>query len=161
MAVRRPAHVTVAVAVGLHVHRPLATIFTLLWIGVVPLGALGLSAWLGILLPYHPMPLRRRWAQRRPYRRQLRWIVVTVVPYGLIPLVVLLLSVPTLALWIATVGPHRQHLERFTDGVFSWGVGLAAALAVAAWLGGVRASVVLAQRRADRLAPFLADPDRG
>ena len=139
----------------------LATIFTLLWIGVVPLGALGLSAWVGILLPYHPMPLRRRWAHRRPYRRQLRWIVLVVVPYGLVPLAVLLLSVPTLALWFATVGLHRQQLDRFTDRVFAWGVGLGAALAVAAWLGGVRASALLAQRRADRPSPFLADPDRG
>lgn len=156
-----PLALAVAVVVGLHEGKPLASIFTLLWIGLVPLGALGLSAWLGIYLPYHPVPLRRRWEHRRPYRRQLRWLLLTVAPYGLVPLVILVLSVPTVVLWLATVGLHRQQTERFTDRVFSWGVGLGGVLAVAAWLGGVRAGAFLAQRRADRLAPFLADPDRG
>lgn len=156
-----PLALTVAVIVGVHEGHPLASVFTLLWIGVVPLGALALSTWLGIYLPYHPVPLRRRWAHRRPNRRQLRWLLLAVAPYGLVPLAVLVLSVPTIALWITRVGLHRQHVDRFTDRVFSWGVGLGAALALAAWLGGVRAGAFLAQRRADRLAPFLADPDRG
>jgi hypothetical protein len=156
-----PLALTVAVIVGLREGHPLASVFTLLWIGVVPLGALGLSTWLGIYLPYHPVPLRRRWEHRRPYRRQLRWLLLVVAPYVLVPLAVLALSVPTIVLWITTVGLHRQHVERFTDRVFDWGVGLGVALALVAWLGGVRAGAFLAQRRADRLAPFLADPDRG
>jgi hypothetical protein len=155
-----PLAVTVAVIVGVHEHRPLGTIFTVLWIGVVPLGALGLSTWLGILLPYHQVPLRRRWAHRRPYRRQLRWLILTVAPYGLVPLLVLVISVPTFALWIVALGGHRP-LRRLGDMDFAWGVSIGVVLALAAWFGGVRLAARLTQRRAARLEPLLADPDRG
>jgi hypothetical protein len=155
-----PLAVTLAVVIGIHEHRPLATVFTVLWIGVVPLGALGLSAWLGILLPYHPVPLRRRWAHRRPYRRQLRWLVLSVAPYGLVPLLVLVISVPTIALWTVALGAHGPF-HRLGDAPFAWGVSLGVVAALAAWLGAVRLGARLTQRRADRLAAFLADPDRG
>jgi hypothetical protein len=155
-----PVALTIAVVVGVHEHRPLATIFTLLWIGVVPLGALGLAQWLGILLPYHPVPLRRRWAHRRPYRRQLRWLILAVTPYGLVPALVLVLSVPTLLLWVFTVRMN-WYTDPRADRDFAWGVSLGAFLSLAVWFGGVRLSARLTQHRAARLTPFLADPDRG
>jgi hypothetical protein len=155
-----PIALTLGVVVGLHARRPLATIFTLLWIGVVPLGALGLSQWLGIFLPYHPVPLRRRWAHRRPYRRQLRWLILTLVPYGLVPALVLVLSVPTLLLWVFTVRMN-WYTDPMADRYFAWGVSLGALVSLAVWFGGVRLGARLTQRRATRLAAFLADPDRG
>jgi hypothetical protein len=155
-----PIALTLSVVVGLHARRPLATIFTLLWIGVVPLGALGLSQWLGIFLPYHPVPLRRRWAHRRPYRRQLRWLILTVLPYGLVPALVLVLSVPTLLLWVFTVRTN-WYTDPRADRYFAWGVSLGALVSLAVWFGGVRLGARLTQRRATRLAAFLADPDRG
>jgi hypothetical protein len=157
-----PIALPLAVIVGVHVHRPLATIFTLLWIGVVPLGALGLSAWLGIFVPYHPVPLRRRWAHRRPYRRLLRWLTLAVAPYLLVPGLITVISLPTLGLWLATVhGRPRATSHPLSDTSFAWGVSLGAVLALAFWFVGVRISARLVQRRAHKLVPFLTDPDRG
>jgi hypothetical protein len=155
-----PVAPVVAVVIGVYERRPLASIFTLIWIAVVPLGALGLSAWLGIFLPYHPVPLRRRWTHRRPYRRLLRWMLLAVAPYVLVPLLFLLITLPTLALWVVNVHGHlRAH--PLPDGLFAWGVSLGAVLSLAIWFAGVRTSAWLVQRRANRLVPFLNDPDRG
>jgi hypothetical protein len=41
------------------------------------------------------------------------------------------------------------------------GVSLGVELALAAWFGVLRLGAWLTQRRAARLCPFLADPDRG
>jgi len=56
----------VALAIGISGHDLLSTLYTVIWIGVVPLGALGISAWVGIFFPCPPMPLRFRWEHRRP-----------------------------------------------------------------------------------------------
>jgi hypothetical protein len=82
-----PVCALVALAVGLQDHDLLATLYTVVWIGVVPFGILGISSWVGIVFPYHPMPLRYRWEHRQPRRRMLvRWAVLVLTPYGLVPL---------------------------------------------------------------------------
>jgi hypothetical protein len=66
-----PVCAIVAVIVGLHEHNLLATLYTIVWIGVVPFGILGISSWVGIVFPYHPMPCgdsRRSMACRRNCR---------------------------------------------------------------------------------------------
>ena len=71
-----PVCSVVALVVGLTQHDLLATLYTIVWIGVVPFGfLLGYRAWVGILFPYHPMPLRYRWEHQRPRKRMLvRWL---------------------------------------------------------------------------------------
>ena len=69
-------------------------------VGVVPFGALGISAWVGILFPYHPMPLRFRWEHRQPPGRMLwRWLTLAVIPYVLVPWLAVALMTPLLLLW--------------------------------------------------------------
>lgn len=81
-----PVCLVVALVTGIFTHDPLATLYTVIWIGVVPFGVLSITAWVGILYPYHPMPLRYRWEHRRPRWRMLgRWITLVVAPYGLVP----------------------------------------------------------------------------
>jgi hypothetical protein len=69
-----PLCAVVAVVAGLVNHSLLATAYTVVAIGILPFGVLAVSAWVGIVFPYHPMPLRFRWEHRRPWTRMLiRW----------------------------------------------------------------------------------------
>ena len=56
-----PLCALVAIINGLVNHSLLSTFYTVVAIGVIPFGVLAISAWVGIVLPYHPMPLRYRW----------------------------------------------------------------------------------------------------
>ncbi len=155
-----PLCFVVALIAGLLKHDLLATGLTLVWIGVVPLGALALSNLVGIRFPYHPMPLRFRWAHRRPYRRMLvRWLTLAVTPYVLVPFIASALMAPTLLLW-GLLTPHGLD-EKLPDHDLGWGVALACAIAAVAWWVGQRAATWLTTRRAGPLVEFLSDPGRG
>jgi hypothetical protein len=152
-----PVCTVTAIAIGVHERQPVAAALTVLWIALVPLGALGFAAWLGIWYPYHPLPLRYRWARRRRWRPMLvRWTVLVLVPYALVPLLATVVVLPSLLLWYALTGGGRVN-----DAQFGGGLLLAAAIAVVAWLVGHWYGPRLANRRREWLAAFLTDPDRG
>jgi hypothetical protein len=159
------AHVTplctvAAVVIGVDEGRLTTTLLSVVWIAVVPLGALGFAAWLGIWLPYHPVPLRYRWANRRHWRQMIaRWLLLVLTPYGLVPALTAVLTLPSLLLW--TAAAPSGNPTRITDAQFAWGLLLAAALAAIAWPGGHLIGSRLAHRRRRRLTEFLTDPDRG
>ena len=155
-----PVCLVVALVTGIFTHDPLATLYTVIWIGVVPFGVLSITAWVGILYPYHPMPLRYRWEHRRPRWRMLgRWITLVVTPYGLVPLLAVALMAPSLLLWGLT-SPHGLT-RKLPDNDLGWGVALACAMAAVATVGGHWVSIRLARRRRVRLLAFLADSTRG
>lgn len=150
----------VALIMGLLNHDLLSTLYTLIWIGVVPFGFLAISSWVGILVPYHPMPLRYRWEHRRPYWRKLgRWGVLVVAPYGVVPFLAVLLMAPSLLLW----GFTSAHglTRKLPDHDLGLGVALACVVAVACSWGGPRLGYWMALRRRTKLLAFLADPTRG
>jgi hypothetical protein len=150
----------VAVITGLLGHDPAATFLTIVWIGIVPFGALGLSAWIGIRFPYHPMPLRFRWEHRRPWWRMVgRWLSLAVTPYVVVPVLASLLMAPTLALW----GLLSEHglTHKIPDRDLWWGVGVACIVAAVCWVGGLRVSSWLIARRRAQLVEFMNDPTRG
>jgi hypothetical protein len=155
-----PVCAVIALFTGILGHNLLATFYTVIWIGIVPFGALGISAWVGILFPYHPMPLRFRWAHRRPLRRMLwRWLTLAVTPYVLVPALSVVLMVPSLLLWGFT-SVHGLS-RKLPDNDVGLGVALACAVAVLCSSGGHRLGVWIAQRQRARLLAFLADPTRG
>ena len=155
-----PVCAIVAVIVGLHEHNRLATLYTIVWIGVVPFGFLGISSWVGIVFPYHPMPIRYRWEHRQPRRRMLvRWLTLALLPYGLVPLLAVLLMAPSLLLWGFT-STHGLS-QKLPDQDFGWGVALACGIAIVCSVGGHRVGGWLAQRRRAKLLDFLGDPTRG
>lgn len=155
-----PVCAVIALFTGILGNNLLATFYTVIWIGVVPFGALGISAWVGILFPYHPMPLRFRWEHRRPLRRMLwRWLTLAVTPYVLVPALSVVLMVPSLLLWGFT-SVHGLS-RKLPDNDVGLGVALACAVAVLCSSGGHRLGVRIAQRRRARLLAFLADPTRG
>lgn len=135
-------------------------LITFVWIVVAPLGALGVSAWVGILFPYHPLPLRTRWSHRRPWRTMvLRWAVLVVVPYGVVPALTGLAVLPSVLFWhlFATNGLTQPlSAPEFLEGTL-----LTAACSVGMLLGGRRVALRLVARRQDQLAAYLADPGRG
>src|SRR5262249_14219827 len=128
-----PLCTLVAIGLGIYEHRLTTTALSVLWIAAVPLGALGFSSWVGIWFPYHVLPLRYRWEQRRRWRTMfVRWTVLLLTPYGVVPLLTLVLTLPSLLLW-AAVAPGGQQ-SRITDAQYGWGLLLAAVLAGVAWV---------------------------
>ena len=57
-----PVCLVVALVNGIFSHNLLATLYSVIWIGVVPFGVLGLSGIVGIRFPYHPLPIRYQYA---------------------------------------------------------------------------------------------------
>lgn len=155
-----PLCAVVAVVNGLIHHSLLSTFYTVVAIGVIPYGFLAISGWVGILFPYHPMPLRYRWEHRQPRRRMLvRWLILVVTPYVLVPTLAVLMLVPSLLLWGFTA-PHGLS-ERLPDHDLGLGVAVACGIALACGVGGQRLGVWMAQKRRSKLVPFLSDPVRG
>ena len=155
-----PLCTVVAVAIGIHDKSVTLALLSLVWIAVVPLGALGFSAWLGVWYPYHQLPLRYRWDNRRRWWTMVvRWLVLVLAPYGLVPALTVVLTVPTLVLWTAQApGGDRGRLS---DVQVAWGLAIAVPVALVAWFGGHWLGARLAGRRRAKLEAFLADPNRG
>jgi hypothetical protein len=156
-----PVCLIVALLNGLlFTHDLLALLYSVIWIGVIPFGVLGLSGLVGIRFPYHPMPLRYRWENRQPRRRMLyRWLALVVTPYGLVPVLGVLIMAPSLLLWGLT-STHGIS-QKLPDHDLGWGVALACAVAAACWFGGHWFGTRLVRRRHDKLREFLGDPTRG
>jgi hypothetical protein len=155
-----PVCVLVAVINGLINHSLLSTLYTVVAIGVIPFGLLAISGWVGILFPYHPMPLRYRWEHRRPRKRMLvRWLSLAVTPYVLVPVLAVLMLVPSLLLWGFT-SPHGLS-EKLPDHDLGLGVAVACGIALVCTVGGHRLGVWIATRRQAKLVEFLSDPVRG
>ena len=132
---------------------------TLTAVGVVPFGVLGVAGWIGILWPYHPRELRFRWEHRRQlFRVVVRWLVLVLVPYGVVPALGVIVLLPSLLVWRMLSGGHIVGLP--TDNLVG-GVLLAGVVSTAAFWGGYAVSMWLVRRRGDDLRAYLTDPDRG
>ena len=154
-----PVCAVIALFTGILGHDLLSTLYTVIWIGVVPFGALGIAAWVGILFPYHPMPLRFRWEHRRPRPRMLwRWLALLLTPYVLVPWLAIALMTPSLLLWGFTSAHGLSR--KLPDHDLGLGVALACAVAIVCSFASHRWGVMIAQRRRAQLLPFLADPTR-
>ena len=159
-AVVAPLCAVVAFGVGIFTDRWPPTATTMAWILIVPMGALGVSNWVGIRFPYHPQPLRWRWEHRRDWKRVLvRWFGLALVPYGLVPALAGLIMAPSLLMW--AVVNDEGLTGRVGDAVFLAGVVLSSVLSVAMFFGGHRAGQALVRRRREPLRTYLADPELG
>ena len=150
----------VAVVIGYFEHDWPPTILSITAIAVVPFGSLGIAAWVGIIWPYHPRQLRFRWEHRGDWFHMIvRWTALILVPYGVVPLLGVLVITPSLLLWsvLSTAGlSHRLPTTHFAGGV-----ALAAVVSIGAFYGGHRVGLRLIRRRADARRSYLSDPDRG
>jgi len=154
-----PACAVVAAAVGVATKESvLSVLSTIVVLVAVPLGTLPISAWLGIVFPYHTMSLAARWQHRRPVARMIvRWLVLLVLPYLVVPFVAGILVLPLLTGRRLPSGSWMTG----SDLDFALGVVVVSCSCAAAWFVGHAVSVRLVRARSANLSGFLADPMRG
>lgn len=116
---------------------------------LTPFGALGLASIMAPLLPYHPVPMRRRRELRSTW---VRWLVCVCLPYVLIAPASLIVLLPTILL---------MEWQGRTDAVW-----LACVAVTVGWTLLVRRlsvdlTIGLTVKRRTELRAYLADPSRG
>ncbi len=133
---------------------------------VMPFGVLAISAWLGLRFPYHPRSLRWRWQHRRDRRTTVRWLVLVLVPYSFVPAIATVLLLPSIV--VARVQARHGHghtfvtqAGRLTGRGFAIGAVVACLMAAVGVLIGRAIATRIAARRREKLAAYLADPERG
>jgi hypothetical protein len=151
-----PGCVLIATIIGIVDGRLISATWTVIAIAVVPLGALALSDWVGILWPYHPISLSARWRDRRKVGSQLRWLVLILAPYIVVPAVFVAVSLPALAWWrISTDGV----VSRIPDSLFGQLTVIAGATSLAVWFAARAGSRRLLRSRRARLRAYLSEAD--
>ena len=135
-------------------------VITIIAITVMPFGVLGISAWVGIRFPYHPIAMRERWAHRRSWWPMWgRWLVLVVTPYGLVPALAFVFITPTLLLW--GISAQNGLTGRLSDSEYALGVLMACGLSLIGTVLGHRVGVRWAVHRKQRLSAYLGDPCLG
>jgi len=175
-----PLCAVLALAAGLEHHDALLTGTEIIAICIIPAACPPVAALVGIRWPYHPLQLHYRWDHRVPLRRMIvRWLILAVVPYGLVPALCLLMTVPAAIVLVLTHSANK-HVISFIDaegkpfglalpgrghpvsgGMFAACVALTCGVAVVVWISGRRANMRLIRRRQAAIAACLADPTRG
>jgi hypothetical protein len=121
---------------------------------------LSVAAWVGLWLPYHPQKLLWRWRHRSDWRAALlRWGLLVFLPFMVVPLIAVMLLIPSLIIWIIA---HQGYPPQHMDPAGLWigtAAGVAVSLIVFAWAPTVAAKIAL--RRYDRLHGYLSNPDHG
>ncbi len=155
-----PVCLVVSFAMGAGQSDKITAVYSAVAIGVVPFGVLAVSAWLGILFPYHPVPIRYRWSRRRQWRPMLlRWGTLVLLPYAVVPGLTVAFLAPSLLIWGLT--STSGLTQKLPDNDIGLGIGLACAISAAAVWFGHRWSLRMIARRRDRLVAYLSDPQRG
>lgn len=133
---------------------------TMLWVATVPFAALGVSCVVGVRWPYHPIRLAERWRRRADWRHMLlRWGILCVVPYGVVPAFGLIALLPL----GAVLALLRTHLNDSTASLISLAIGCVVALPMAFWIWdkGTKKAAELAIERGAALTDYLANPELG
>jgi hypothetical protein len=148
-----PECVIIAVAIGFSDGRAISALWTVIAIAIVPLGALAISDWVGILWPYHPISLKVRWRERRKVWTQIRWIILICAPYLVVPAALAVVALPAYAWW-----HHKTAgvVERISDGLFGQLVAIASVTSIVVWFAARAVSRYLLRRRRDELRTYLS-----
>ncbi len=126
---------------------------------IVPFATLGMATWVGIVLPYKPVPLRERQRQvREDPMRFLRWCGAIAAPYVVVPLLAMVCLFP-LHKWGLPGDSHRVlgHPAAQFFGVMVGSIVLAGTMLVV----GYRGALFLAAKRQPHLQQFFASDDLG
>jgi hypothetical protein len=155
-----PTAAIVAVVIGLVQHRYQVAAAVALTLLFLPLGVLSVAAWVGLWLPYHPRKLLWRWEHRTDWRAALlRWGVLVLLPFMVVPAIAIMLLIPSLIIWIIA---HQGHPPHEMDPVGLWigtVVSVAVSLIVFVWAPSVAAKI--ARRRYAELHGYLSNPEHG
>ena len=155
-----PVCMLISFVTGFRAHDPLVAVYSAVAIGIVPFGVLAVSAWVGILFPYHPVPIRFRWSHRRNWWPMLgRWGTLVLLPYAVVPALSVAFMAPTLLVWGLT---SKSGLSKqLPDNDVGLGIALACGIAIVAVYLGQRISLRIIARRRAGLVAYLSDPQRG
>jgi hypothetical protein len=155
-----PTAAIVAVVIGLVQHRYQVAAAVALTLLFLPLGVLSVAAWVGLWLPYHPRKLLWRWEHRTDWRAALlRWGVLVLLPFMIVPAIAIMLLIPSLIIWIIA---HQGHPPHEMDPVGLWigtVVSVAVSLIVFVWAPSVATKI--ARRRYAELHGYLSNPEHG
>jgi hypothetical protein len=126
----------------------------------LPLGVLSVAAWVGLWVPYRPQKLLWRWQHRSDWRAALlRWGLLVLLPYLVVPLIAILLLVPSLIIWILAQRGYPPGEMAPADLWLGTAVSVIVSLIVFAWAPGIAAKI--ARHRFDKLGAYLGDPEHG
>lgn len=124
-----------------------------------PFGAAAVAAWLGVTWPYHPRPIRWRWEHRHARRSTLRWLLLVLVPFALVPAIMAVFLAAGVATGDAVGGRDPNgHLD--VTG-FAAASAVTSGLSLAAFACAPYLSSALGTRRVALLNQILLDPDAG
>ena len=155
-----PVCLLIAFIDGIGAPDRVVVVYSAVAIGVIPFGVLGVSAWLGVLFPYHPIPIRYRWEHRRQWWPMLgRWATLVLLPYAVVPALTIVFLAPTLLIWGLT--SPKGLSSKLPDNDLGLGIALACLIALGAAYFGQRVSLRLVARHRDHLVAYLSDPTRG
>ena len=127
-----------------------------------------------------PLQLRYRWDHRRAASRTLiRWVILVLAPYGLVPLLAVLMMVPAIVILVQS-HEGNSHLVNFVNaigmdvgihispgtrpmstGIIVLCVAVTCAVAAITWFPGRWANLRLIQRLPSQLQLWLSDPTMG
>jgi hypothetical protein len=153
-----PVCALLALVIGFNRHTYISALSTAGLLLLFPFGVLGISALFGIALPYRQRPLRWRWENRGDRRTSLRWAILIVAPYWVVPAIAGTLVAPSLFVARRSLGGETRHL---TEGEFALGAALACLLTAVAYYIAHQIAARMVKRRAVALKVFLTDPDQG
>jgi len=152
-----PFCLVVALFNGFASDNVLATVYSMIWIAIVPPGFLAIAAWMGIVYPYHQMPVRYRLSHRRPFFRMwIRWVSLITLPYVVVPMLGMLLMAPSLLLW--GFGAPGSLSQQVPHDYLGFGIVLVCVVAAGACFGGRWVGDRLFARRRAKLLVFLDNP---
>lgn len=155
-----PITVAAALIVGLVTGDWITMVVAVVWVASAPLCAVGIACSVGVRWPYHELPVRVRWRERRNWRPMLlRWGVLVLLPYGLVPALTAIGLAPSALAWAGAyaAGVRGHGLDAALLG------GLAVAIPMTLWIWH-RATAYAARstvRNAERLHTYLSDTRRG
>jgi hypothetical protein len=169
-----------AIAEGISHHDLLTLVTSVVAICVIPVGCLPVAALIGIRWPYHALQIRYRWEHRQPIGRMIvRWAVLTLVPYVVVPALAILMAIPALVVLVRAhegnshvvnfinafgkdVGLHVTVGSRpMSTSMFILCVAITCGVAVLTWRLGRMANLRLIRRRREVLTEWLTDPTMG
>ena len=155
-----PVCLIISFVIGFGTADPALAGYSIVAIAVIPFGVLAVSAWLGILFPYHPIPIAYRWKHRRQWWPMLgRWATLVLLPYAIVPALSITFMAPTALIWGIT--SKSGLTKKLPDNDVGLGIALACDIAVAAAYLGQHLSILFISRRRDRLVAYLSDPRLG
>lgn len=152
-----PMTVIAALVVGIVTGDWITMVIAIVWVASAPLCSVGIACSVGVRWPYHELPLAVRWRERARWKPiLLRWGILIVLPYALVPTIAVIGLVPSVlaGLLARTLGVHGSGFDSMVL------AGLVVAIPMTLWIWH-RATAYAARttvRRAAILRAYLEDP---